>query len=208
MIFRSSFRITGVLLALATGLTWGSVGLCLPRSAQADASMPFVGEISCGGWNFCPNGWLECAGQLLPISNYEVLFSLIGTTYGGDGQTNFALPNIREKTMIHQGQGSGLTNRTIGETGGSETVTLTTAQIPAHNHMVAAHTGLEKSSPVNSIPGTTSATAPVYTSSAPDTSFGAGAVSSAGGSQPHNNRQPYLAVKCCIAYVGIYPSRD
>jgi microcystin-dependent protein len=205
---RYSLRIPGVVLVLLTGLTWGGAGLCLPQSAHAGPYDQFLGEITCGGWNFCPNGWMECSGQLLSISQNSALFSLIGITYGGNGQTTFALPNIQGRTMIHQGQGSGLSNRTMGETGGAETVTLATANIPAHNHQVAAHSGSDKSaSPVNRIPGTATANAPIYTSSAPDTSLGAGAVASAGGSAPHNNRQPYLAVKCCIAVTGIFPSR-
>lgn len=207
MMTTKSLRIRGLRHVLVIGLLWGLGNLCLPHSANADAGTPFVGEITCGGWNFCPNGWMECSGQLLPIASYPTLFSLIGITYGGNGQTDFALPNIQGRTMIHQGQGSGLTNRTMGETSGTETVTLTTSQIPSHNHQLAAHAGAEKSaSPVNRIPGTTSATAPVYTSSGPNTTFGAGAVASTGGSQPHNNLQPYLAVKCCIALIGIFPS--
>jgi microcystin-dependent protein len=208
MMYRSSFRIPGVVLAFITGFTWSFANLCVPQSANADAYEPFLGEISCGGWTYCPESWMECDGSLLSISQNNALYTLIGTTYGGNGTTNFAIPNIRGRTMIHQGQGSGLSNRTIGETGGAETVTLTTAQIPAHNHNVAAYPGAQSASPVNRHPGTTSAAAPVYTSSAPDTSFAAGAITSTGESQPHNNLQPYLAVKCCIAVNGIYPPRD
>ncbi len=204
---KSLFR-RGLSHALAMGILLGLAGACLPRPAHADASTPFLGEITCGGWNFCPVNWAECNGQLLSIASNTALFALIGTTYGGDGQTTFALPNIQGRTMIHQGQGSGLTVRTMGETGGAETVTLTTSQIPAHSHQVAAHTGTERAaSPVNGIPGMAPATAPVYTSSAPDASLGTGAVGTSGGSQPHNNLQPYLAVKCCIALSGIFPSQ-
>ena len=171
-------------------------------------AQPYVGEMRMFAGNFAPAGWMFCAGQLLPISENETLFNLIGTTYGGDGQTTFALPNIQGRTMIHQGQGTGLTSRNMGETGGAETVTLTTSQIPSHNHQIAAHTGAERSaSPVNSIPGIAPATAPVYTSSASNASLGAGALGASGGSQPHNNLQPYLAVKCCISLFGIFPSQ-
>lgn len=193
--------------ALIIGLIWGLATLCLPHLTHADASQPFVGEISCGGWNFCPNGWAECAGQLLPIAENDVLFNLIGTTYGGDGQTTFALPNIQGRTMVHQGQGPGLTSRVIGEAGGVETVTLTTSQMPIHNHPVAAHTGTEKSaSPTNRIAG--NAAASIYTSSAADTTLGAAVVGTTGGAQPHNNLQPYLASKCCISLFGIFPSQN
>lgn len=199
----------GLRNALFIGLVWGLGTLSLPSSAHADASSPFIGEISCGGWNFCPSGWAECAGQLFPIAENEALFALIGTTYGGDGQSTFALPNIQGRTMVHQGQGPGLSNRQLGETGGVETVTLTTSQMPVHNHALVAHTGTEKSaSPTNRIAGPASAAAPVYTSTAANTTLAAGAVGTSGGSQPHNNLQPYLASKCCIALFGIFPSQN
>jgi microcystin-dependent protein len=192
---------------LVIALVWHVSSFCQPQTVQADASQPFVGEISCGGWNFCPNGWLECNGQLLPIAQNDVLFTLIGTTYGGDGQTTFALPNIVGRTMLHQGQGPGLSNRVIGESGGAETVTLATAQMPIHNHPVVAHTGSEKSaSPTNRVAGMSST--PLYTPSTADATFGAEAVSTSGGSQPHNNLQPYLAVKCCISQFGVFPSQN
>lgn len=195
----------GLRFALAIGLVWGLGNLCLPVSAHADAMEPFIGEISCGGWNFCPVGWADCDGTLLPIAQYEALFTLIGTTYGGDGQVTFALPNIKGRTLVHQGQGPGLTNRVMGESAGAETAAVSTAQMPAHSHSLAAHTGSEKSaSPTNRVPGI----APAYTSSAANTAFAGGTVGSSGGAQPHNNLQPYLTVKCCIAYEGIYPSQN
>lgn len=195
--------------ALLIVLVWGLGNLCLPVSAHADAMEPFIGEISCGGWNFCPMGWADCRGQLLPIAENEALFSLIGTTYGGDGQFTFALPNIQGRTVVHQGQGPGLSSRVIGESAGAETASVSTSQMPVHSHQLVAHTGSEKSaSPANRIPGTASATTPAYTSSAANTAFAAGRVGTSGGTQPHNNLQPYLAVKCCIAVEGIYPSQN
>jgi len=171
--------------------------------------MPYVGEIRMFAGNFAPVGWLFCQGQQLSISENEVLFQLIGTTYGGDGQVNFALPNIQGRTMLHQGQGPGLSSRVLSETGGTETVTLTTNQMPSHTHGVAGHSGAEKSaSPTGKIPGTTAATAPVYTGTATSAkTLPSNALSSTGGSQPHNNLQPYLVMKCCIAVQGIFPSQ-
>ena len=187
------------------GLIYGIAFLCQPRHAHADPSQPYIGEISCGGWNFCPNGWLACDGQLIPISENETLFNLIGTTYGGDGQTTFALPNLQGRTMIHQGQGSGLSNRVQGETGGVESVTLISLQMPSHNHGVAAHAGTEKAaSPTGRIAGPTASSA--YVSSPAGATLAPTAVVANGGSQPHNNLQPYLAVRCCIAQFGIFPS--
>jgi microcystin-dependent protein len=198
----------GLRNVLFIGLIWGLGTFGLPFAAHADGSQPFIGEISCGGWNFCPKNWAECNGQLLPILQNEALFALIGTTYGGDGQTTFALPNITGRTMVHQGQGPGLSNRQMGEAGGVETVTLATSQMPVHNHSLVAHTGSEKSaSPSNRVAGPVSVSAPVYTSTAANTTLAAGAVGTTGGSQPHNNLQPYLASKCCIAIFGIFPSQ-
>lgn len=181
--------------------------LTLPNAVYASEN-PFIGEIACGGWNFCPSGWMSCDGQLLPISSYPELFTLIGTTYGGDGQSSFALPDLRGRTMVHQGAGPGLSPRTLGQTGGLETVTLTVQQIPAHSHTVVAHTGTEKSaSPQNAIAGTAPSTVPVFTSSlSANIALNSAAVTSSGASQAHNNRQPYLTVKCCISLYGIFPS--
>jgi microcystin-dependent protein len=175
---------------------------------QAAHAQPFVGEIACGGWSFCPNGWAECSGQLMPISENETLFNLIGTTFGGDGQETFAMPNLDGRTMLHMGQGAGLTNRLIGEMGGVETVTLTTNQVPSHNHPISAATGTGNSaSPVNSIPAKAPASDAHFVNAAPDVQLPA-TVSSVGSSQPHNNLQPYLAVKCCIALFGVFPYQN
>jgi microcystin-dependent protein len=199
----------GLQYSFLIGMIWGLGTLCQPVPARADAGMPFIGEISCGGWNFCPAGWADCNGALVQIFDYEALFNLIGTTYGGDGQTTLALPNIQGRTMVHQGQGPGMSNRVIGETGGVEIVTLTPGQMPTHAHTVVAHTGSEKSaSPTNKIPGNTPAAAATYTTVAAHTTLAAGAVGTSGASQPHNNLQPYLAVKCCISLFGIFPSQN
>lgn len=191
--------VLGALAALGT--------LCFAPAAHAQS--PYIGEVICGGWNFCPSGWGECNGQLVPIAENDTLFSLIGTTYGGDGQTTFALPNIQGRTMVGQGQGPGLSNKVIGGTGGTETVTLTANQMPGHTHAMAANTATEKAaSPTGRIMGTAPVGAAVFSSSAPNATLSASAVSTVGGSQPHNNLQPYLAVKCCISLFGVYPSQN
>ena len=174
------------------------------------ADQPFVGEVMCGGWNFCTQGWAECNGQQVSIAEYETLFQLIGTTYGGDGQETFALPNIQGRTIVHQGQGAGLSNRVLGETAGAETVTLTTNQMPSHPHGVAAHSGAEKAaSPTGKIPGVTATVAPTYNSAATSSkTLPVGALAPTGGSQPHNNLQPYLVMKCCISLYGIFPTQN
>lgn len=190
-------QLTGYYLLVCTLWTIGS----------AKAQDPFVGEVACGGWNFCPAGWTECNGQLMPIVENEPLFSLIGTNFGGDGQSTFAVPNLASRVMVHTGTGPGLTNKVLGGQGGQETVTLNASQLPAHTHTVAAHSGSEKSaSPTNKIPGTAPASAPIYGLAA-SANTALTATTTAGGSQAHNNLQPYLAVKCCIALTGIYPAQ-
>ena len=198
-------RKRSALIPTALGALLALGALCV--TPTADAQQPFIGEVVCGGWNFCPQGWAECSGQLMPIAENDALFALIGTTYGGDGQTTFALPNIQSRTMVGQGQGAGLSSKVIGETGGVESVTLTPSQIPSHTHAMVAHMGAEKSaSPTNRIAGPAPISAPVYTGTAPNTTLKASTLSSVGGSQPHNNLQPYLAVKCCISLFGVFPS--
>jgi microcystin-dependent protein len=162
---------------------------------------PYVGEIRMFGGNFAPAGWMFCNGQLLPISQYATLFNLIGTTYGGDGQSTFALPNLQSRIPIHQGAGY-----TLAETGGVETVTLTTQQIPVHNHLpLCRNTGSDSPNPANTYWGATDAA--MYGSAATTGAFmNAGTVGSAGGSQPHNNIPPFLAVSFIISLFGIYPS--
>lgn len=185
-------------------LTIGALGLPLPAHAT-----PFIGEVVCGGWNFCPNGWGECDGRVVPIAQNDTLFFLIGTTYGGDGETTFALPNIQGRTMVGSGQGPGLTPRLSGQQGGLETVTLNTNQIPMHNHILAANDGAEKAaSPVGKILGVSPASAKSYSSQSTNVQLRPNALSFVGGSQSHTNLQPYLAVKCCIALEGIFPSQQ
>jgi microcystin-dependent protein len=162
---------------------------------------PFVGEIRMFGGNFAPNGWLFCEGQLLPISENETLFQLIGTTYGGDGQETFQLPDLRGRIPIHQGNGF-----ILAENGGAEEVTLTVQQIPSHTHAAlgAAVTG-DQTSANGAVPAN-SVTITPYLNTPPDAAFNANAIGPAGGSQPHTNFQPYLCINFIISLFGIFPS--
>lgn len=184
-------------------------------------SEPFVGQIQAFGFNFAPRGWAQCNGQLLSISENSALYSLLGTTYGGDGKTTFGLPDLRGRAALHMGQGPGLGNYPIGQKAGMEGVTLTVNQIPSHSHEAAGLTAVmrcndtsaDHASPV----GNTIARVgdrPVFDTDPPDADMHAdsvlisGNVATAGGSQPHNNMQPYLVVNFCIALIGVYPSRS
>ena len=151
--------------------------------------------------NFAPAGWMFCEGQLLPISEYETLFNLIGTTYGGDGQSTFALPDLRGRIPLHQGNGF-----TLAETGGAETITLTVSQIPAHSHpMLASNDIPTQTSPQNNMTG--QAANKIYRLGNPTVSLNPASMGSTGGSQPHNNFQPYLCVDFIISLFGIFPSQ-
>jgi microcystin-dependent protein len=165
-------------------------------------AQPYVGEIRIFAGNFAPAGWQFCEGQLLPISEFETLFNLIGTTYGGDGQATFALPDLRGRIPIHQGN-----SFTLAETGGVETVTLTVSQIPSHSHAMLASTS---TGTVNSPATAVTAASPsvtLYTADVTDSNMAAAAVSSVGGSQPHDNFQPYLCLDFIISLFGIFPSQ-
>lgn len=164
-------------------------------------AQPYVGEIRIFAGNFAPAGWMFCEGQLLPISEYETLFNLIGTTYGGDGQSTFALPDLRGRIPLHQGNGF-----TLAETGGVEQVTLTPGQIPVHSHALLATTTVASTpNPQNALPAA-GQLSELYWGDPPDTNGNVLAVASTGGAQPHNNFQPYLCVDFIISMFGIYPS--
>jgi microcystin-dependent protein len=166
----------------------------------------FLGEIRLFGFNFAPKGWALCNGQLLPISQNQALFALLGTQYGGDGVTTFALPDLRSRIPLHQGQGVGLSNYVIGSPIGAETVTLTKSQMPAHSHGVeASNAKATTKNPSGLVPGHP----PDDTYAAPDgTVMNAGMIQSTGGNQPFDNRQPLLVLNFCIALQGIFPSRN
>ncbi len=169
--------------------------------------LPYVGEIRMFAGTFAPNGWLFCSGQTLAISENDTLFNLIGTTYGGDGHSTFNLPDLQGRVPIHQGTGPTGTTYLLGRSGGVESVTLTTQQIPSHTHAAigAAVTGDQTSAngalPANSV------TITPYLNTSPDQAFNAFAVSQVGGSQPHDNLQPYLCIHFIISLFGIYPSQ-
>lgn len=170
---------------------------------------PFLGEIRPFAGNFAPLGWALCQGQLLPIAQNDALFALIGTTYGGDGQTTFALPNLAGRIPLHQGAGPGLTPRALGEAGGSETVTLNVQQLPAHTHAaLGANSGADKVSPAGAFWSTDPGGNTGAYSTAAGGQMAAGAVGVAGGGQAHANVQPFLVLNYIIALEGIFPPRS
>ena len=169
---------------------------------------PFLAEIRIFAGNFPPNGWAFCNGQLLAISSNTALFSLLGTTYGGDGIRTFALPNLQGCVPVQQGQGPGLSLYDLGQSSGSQTVTLLTSEIPPHTHTLQA-----TPAPANNTqPANNSLARPlntnIYTSAVPNESMSQGSVSNAGSSQPHDNMQPFLALSFIIALQGVYPPRS
>jgi microcystin-dependent protein len=166
----------------------------------------YVGEIRLFAGNFAPAGWAFCQGQLLPISENDVLFQLIGTTYGGDGQETFQLPDLSSRVPVHQGQGPGLSNNyIIGEMGGVEQVTLTTQQIPNHTHAPAATTASgDQSSPAN---GIFAASPLLYGTGTLNTTMHPSAMQPVGGNQPHENMAPYLGINFIISLFGVFPTQ-
>lgn len=164
-------------------------------------SDPFLGEIRLVPYNFAPRGWADCNGQLLPIAQYTALFSLLGTYYGGNGVTNFQLPNLQGRVAIHTDNA----NHVIGESAGSETVTLTVPQLPAHNHPFNA---TAKDEDTNTVTNNFLSNGNSYGLAPASTTMNAGSVGPTGNNQPHPNMQPYLTLRYIIALEGIYPSRS
>jgi microcystin-dependent protein len=166
-------------------------------------SSPYVGEIRMFAGNFAPSGWMLCQGQLLPISEYETLFNLIGTTYGGDGESTFALPNLQSRVPVHVGSGF-----VQAQTGGAEQVTLTTNQIPSHSHVPQGDgTNNSSNSPSGTVwAGTT--TLKQFSPTAPNVPMAPQALGSSGGNQPHDNMIPYLVINFIISLFGIFPSQN
>ena len=169
-------------------------------------SQPYVGEIRMFAGNFAPVGWMFCEGQLLPISENETLFQLIGTTYGGDGQSTFALPNLSSRIPIHMGTGPGGSSWQIGEMAGMEEVTLTVPQIPSHVHAHATNANAMNTSPLGKLVADTGSTH-IYRDGAAADLASPDATASAGGGQPHTNLMPYLCVNFIISMFGIFPSQ-
>ncbi len=166
---------------------------------------PFLGEIRAFGFNFNPRGWAKCDGQLLPIAQNQALYSLLGTTYGGDGRTTFGLPDLRGRASLHQGQGTGLGNRPIGSRAGQQAVALTSSQIPSHTHTLNALAD----NPSSGMPaaGILSADT-LYTAGPSDTALAAQSIGNTGGNVGHENMQPWLVINWCIALQGTFPSRS
>lgn len=192
-------------IAGAVALVTGSVA-SVPQ-ARAQATEPYLGQLMLVGFGFCPNGWARAEGQLMPISAYNALFSLLGTTYGGDGRTTFALPDLRGRAPIHVGQAPGFTNYSWGQKGGTESFTMTLSQMPSHNHQLLS------TNEVGIYPGprgkviarnetTNNFNMPPVTNAMDPAS-----IDHTGGGQPVFKRSPYLAMYWCIATVGLYPSR-
>ena len=175
-------------------------------------SVPFIGEIRLFGFNFAPVGWQACNGALLQISQNETLFALLGTTYGGDGQATFGVPDLRGRIPIHQGQGPGLSNYVIGQVAGAETVTLTAQQMPSHTHALGASTAAATTvAPSNTVvPGAISGDT-MYAADltgATAVAMSAQSTTTAGGAQPHDNTMPTLVANWCVASEGIFPSQN
>lgn len=181
-------------------------------------SQPFLGELLLFAGNFAPTGYALCAGQLLPISQNTALFSILGTTYGGNGTTNFALPDLRGRITVGYGAGTGLSPYSLGQSGGEETHELIQSEMPLHQHAVnAANNGQSNGTNIpgaNVVLGTAYAAeagnplVPIYSLASPTLAMNAAAVGAAGSNQPHENRMPYLPLTWCIALVGIFPSRN
>jgi microcystin-dependent protein len=173
-------------------------------------SEAFVAEIRMFAGNFAPRGWALCNGQILPISQNTALFSLLGTTYGGNGTTNFALPNLQGMAPMHHGQGAGLTNRLLGEVGGTQTVTLLSSELPQHNHTFTAGAGGRGN--VSAVPGNVNTDAAfqtnIYGTSTDGTLMNPSMIQPTPASQPHENMQPYQVLNFIIALQGIFPARN
>ena len=172
-------------------------------------SNPFVAEIRIFPFNFAPTGWAFCNGQLIPISQNTALFSLLGIMYGGDGKSTFALPNLQNSAPLFWGQGPGLSLYDQGQTGGSDAVTLIQTEMPVHSHQASGASGSGPTSPANNTwgPGTGRTPPPTYVDGSPNVIMSPITVAIGGGSQPHNNMQPYLTLNFCIALQGVYPAR-
>ncbi len=173
-------------------------------------SEPFIGQMIMVGFNFAPRGYAACDGALVSIAQNTTLFALLGTTFGGNGQTTFGLPDMRGRTPVHQGQGPGLTPRIMGEASGEEDHTLIISEMPMHNHVITAFDGEGDlpTPPNNTFAGSNQSGNNIFTNAAANTTMNPMSCGIAGGSQPHDNMQPYLVMNFCIATEGIFPPRS
>jgi microcystin-dependent protein len=202
MIHTTVLKRAGLVLALAAGSMSG------PLDAQAGVE-PFIGEIMMTGYSFCPRGYAETNGQLLAISQNTALFSLLGTTFGGDGRVTFALPDLRGRVPIGQGQGPGLSSYTLGQVGGAESFTLTVGQMPAHNHGVqATNANADKAGPGSKFPAVEPNLTNMYHDGPPNRLMNSEMITPTGQNQPVGHRSPYLTLRFCIALQGVFPSRN
>lgn len=201
----SSKMITG-LAKVAAVATLGMIAA--PQSATAQEA--YLGQIVPGGYNFCPRGSMALNGQLLPVASNSALFSLLGTIYGGDGRTTFALPDLRGRVPVHAGTGPGLSPRQLGQRGGAETVQLTVGTMPSHNHLVGARNKRgDKRGPGTDFPAPSSVTEQsLYSEGPADVTMDPSMIQNTGGGQPFSIMNPYLVIQWCIATQGIYPSRS
>lgn len=182
------------------------VFILLPATGLAQATEPFIGQLACVPFNFAPKGWALCNGQLLSIAQNQSLYALLGTTYGGNGQTTFGLPDLRGRVPISAGQGPGLSNYNLGQLGGEETHTLTLNEIPSHTHALNSTSTVGSSDdPTGNLPAKNAAGVPQYGATANGTMSGA-AVGAVGEGHSHNNMQPYLTLYWIIALEGVFPS--
>jgi len=181
--------------------------VALPQTVNAQ-SEPFVGQLMMVGFDFCPQGWLPCNGQLLQIAQYSVLFSLLGTNYGGDGVKTFGLPDLQSRVPLGQGQGTGLSAYELGQKGGQETVTLTQEQMPAHNHHLFASSGAAASPKPGGNALANTQNTNIYSTMRPAAAMNAYSIGAAGEGKPFDIRQPYMTINYCIAAQGVFPSRE
>ncbi|WP_420568173.1 phage tail protein [Thalassovita sp.] len=212
-----AFKLTKTVAAAVLAL--GAAVISTPNQAQAQ-SEPFIGQISVFGFTFCPRGWAAADGTLLAINSNQALFSLYGTYYGGDGRTTFALPDLRGRSIVHQGTGAGLSPYSIGQRGGTETHTMSVTEMPSHNHMVNANNGAngfaDRLGPGNDFLGSPSYNDPtnpaediyIYSDQAPNQQMDPRMIANTGGGLSFNIRDPYLALTVCVALEGIFPSRS
>ena len=201
--------LTTASLAVVVALIFTGVFGAGRLEAPITQTEPFIGQIQTFGFNFAPRGWAKCDGQLLAISSNTALFSLLGTTYGGDGRTTFGLPDLRGRAALHQGGGPGLTNRKIGQKAGAETVTLNASTMPTHTHVATL-----KATTSDGAPGTPTgkvlAPKNQYLTGTSNTNMGASSITNAntGGSQAITNMQPFQVINYCIALQGLFPSKN